>query len=614
MMLKLKFKSLSLFMAGVAWVCGSGTVVAQSVTSQSGAISLNDLSAFQNPGKTWQIVGDVRADLNKANVLKTDKGTGILVNLPSKRNHGQDLLTNFEHGDLDLELDYMMAKGSNSGVYLQGRYEVQLLDSWGATTPKAGDNGGIYERWDESKPEGQKGYQGYPPRQNASRAPGLWQNLKISFQAPRFDASGKKIENAKIIRAELNGVTIHEDVELLGPTRGAMGTGEVAMGPLRFQGDHGALAIRNIKVTNFDKPRPELVDLKYTVYKGRFDKADADYSKTPPEAAGPAGTLTTTVTRIPNEFLIRYTGTLRVKEPGEYSFNMNAAGGGSVMKINNQSVVPVGARTGKVTLPAGDLPFDLVYSKFEQRARPSLGLAVSGPGIREFMLGDVPESNNPVDPILVDAPVTTTLRSFMDLPNDIRVTHAISVGSPEQVHYTYDLDKGMVVQAWRGRFLDATPMWHSRGDGSSRPVGAVQHFGNPVFTLAKLPSPQSAWVTDTAGSGYRPKGYVLDAGNRPTFKYQIYGANVSDAIQVLDNGHGLRRELTVQNPSGEMYARLAEGETIEETGKNMYLVDGKSYYLRLDDAGGAKPVVREANGRKELVVPVQGKLSYSILF
>jgi hypothetical protein len=73
---------------------------------------------------------------------------------------------------LILKLDYMMAKGSNSGIYLQGRYEVQLLDSWGVRNPRPGDNGGIYERWDEARGKGNEGFQGHAPRHNASRAPG----------------------------------------------------------------------------------------------------------------------------------------------------------------------------------------------------------------------------------------------------------------------------------------------------------------------------------------------------------------------------------------------------------------------------------------------------------
>ncbi|WP_317046579.1 3-keto-disaccharide hydrolase [Adhaeribacter arboris] len=518
-----------------------------------------------------------------------------------------------------MELDYMMAKGSNSGIYLQGRYELQLLDSWGVKTPKAGDNGGIYERWDESKPEGQKGYEGYPPRQNASRAPGLWQHVKVAFQAPKFDGSGKKIENARMLRVELNGVTIHEDVELLGPTRGAMANDERATGPLRFQGDHGAVAFRNIKLTSYDKPRPELTNIKYQVYKGKFNN-EPDFSKLTASAEGSLTNLNAAVNSLQNEFIIRYTGTMRVKEPGTYTFNVNGNGGGGLLKINNKPVGSPNRGGGEATLTAGDLPFELLYAKMEADERPGIGLTISGPGIRDFMVGDADASSgrrNTVDPILVDAPTNTILRSFMDLPGQprTRVVHAVSVGSPQKIHYTYDLDKGTVIQVWRGDFLDATPMWHDRGDGSSRPAGMVQRFGPPVFSLAKLGSSQAAWVADSAGTSYRPKGYTLDENDQPTFRYRMYGATVSDAIRVLDNGQGVHREITVQNPvGGELYARLAEGATIEDKANGTYLVDGKSYYLRLDDAKGTKPVVRDANGRKELVVPVKGKVGYSILF
>ena len=618
----------------VGWLLGLGACLAQPAPTPGVAVPLNDLSAFVSPAPNWRIVGSVRADLNKANTLSTEKGTGVLASIPADASFGQkyNLLTNFQHGDADLELDYMMAPKSNSGVYLQGRYEIQLFDSWNVQRPTTTDNGSIYERWDEKRPDGQKGYEGHPPRQNVSRAPGLWQHLKISFQAPRFNANGQKTENARMIRVELNGVLVQDNVELTGPTRSAAFDDEKATGPLMFQGDHGAVAFRNIRYIAYDKPRPELLNLKYSVYKGKYEKeSDYVFGGKAPEAEGATDVLSASVSRIPNEFLIRYTGTLRVAEPGEYRFNLGVPGGGGLLKINNQNVIAPGGwnGSGKATLPKGDLPFELLYSKFVDWAQPALGLSVAGPGVREFAFSTGGSGGGrEVDPIIIDAATNTLLRSFMDMPGEsttpadrpgspggrrLRITHAISVGSPAQVHYTYDLDKGALAQVWRGSFLDATPMWHDRGDGSSRPLGMVQHLGAPVLFLTKLPSAQANWPTDTTGSGYRPKGYVLDESDRPTFRYQSYGASVDDKIRVLDNGQGIRREVSITNPASNTYARLISGNSISPLENGMYLVDGQAY-VRLDDLGGAKPTVRESNGRQELIVPVKGKLIYSILF
>lgn len=594
-------------------VCGFGENGALGQTT----LPLTDMSAFKPASKTWRLAGDVQADLNTANALKPAAGTGVLLNLPTDKEHGQDLYTNMMHGDADVELEYMMAKGSNSGLYLQGRYEVQLLDSWGVRNPKAGDNGGIYERWDDSKPEGQKGYEGHAPRQNVSKAPGLWQKLKISFQAPRFDASGKKTENARILSVSLNGVTIHENVELSGPTRGAMEANEVTSGPLRIQGDHGAVAFRNIKVTAYDKPRPQLSNLKYSIYKGKYQAEPASYASLPPEAEGPSTVLSSGVSNLDNEFLIRYTGTLQVSEPGTYSFNLGVPGGGGALRINNQKVIGMSDWQGKgtVTLPAGNLPFEMVYAKYVDWAKPALGLSIAGPGIREYIASDANAAGgDPVDPILMEASQNTILRSFVDLPVGGRVTHAANVGSNKGLHFTYDLDNGTIVQLWRGAFIDATPMWHDRGDGSSRPRGAVQYFGKPQFTLAALANPSAPWPADTAGSSFRTRGYSLDGEDQPTFKYEIFGAKVQDALRVTPDGQGLQRTLTVDGGAAPLFARLAAGNSIESAGNGLYLIDGKSYYLRIEDAAGSAPVVRDAAGGKELVVLVKGKLSYTILY
>lgn len=622
MNLKLKIITFKRLWAGAVSTAFCFLLSTQVSFAQTTQIPFKDLSHFKDPGKSWSIVGEVEANLEKQNTFNISRGTGILVNQPDKRNAGNDLHTVEEFGDIDLELVYMVSKGSNSGIYFLGQYELQLKDSWGKQVITSGENGGIYERWDESRQEGQKGYQGYAPRQNVSKGPGLWQHLVVSFQAPRFDSEGQKIENAKFLKVELNGVTIQENVELFGPTRGAMSGEEKATGPIRIQGDHGAVAFRNMKVTSYDKPRPELTNLEVRVYEGKFNEAPPRFDSLPPEFEGKAVILTSNLNTKSNQFLIRYTGELNVKEAGEYSFNLETPGGAGLIRINEDEVVPFNGRNdkGTVELPAGVAPFELLYSKYEDWVEPGLGLTVAGPGIREYFISDG-EGNfeEPVDPILVKATENTLLRSFMDLPvnekpGGYRVTHSVNVGSPLNVHYTYDMDYGNLVQLWRGGFLDATPMWYSRGDGSSRPVGAVQHFGVPSLTLSKLDNTSTTWATDTIGSSYRQLGYQLDAQELPTFIYTVYEARIQDAIRPLENGQGIIRTINIQNPGENLYARLVQGEKIEMVSRGLYLIGDKAYYLRLENTGGSKPIVRNVSGKQELIVPVQDQLIYSILF
>ncbi|MDB5279878.1 MAG: hypothetical protein JWR61_4833 [Ferruginibacter sp.] len=578
-------------------------------------LTLSDLGDFKNAGANWHIAGTVKADLTQKNTLNYSTGVGVLVNLPTDAAQ-DDLFTNLQHGDLDIELDYMMAKGSNSGIYLQGRYEVQLLDSWGVLNPHSGDNGGIYERWDDAKPEGKKGYDGHAPRQNVSRAPGLWQHLKISFQAPKFEG-GVKITNAKMIGVTLNGVLIQENVELSGPTRGAVANDEVAEAALRLQGDHGPVAFRNIVLSNYNKGRPSLTGIHYAVYKGKY-VVEPNYNTLKPMMQKAAPIISSAISGLPdNEYILRYTGMLHVQEPGEYNFSINTFGGGGTLKINNATVIPFSNWRGKGTanLAAGDIPFELSYSKYIDWAKPAVGVSIKGPGVREFLVSDANISTgDDADPVLVDAPDNIILRSFMDLPEGGRVVHAVNVGSPEKIHYTYDMDNGMIVQLWRGNFLDATPMWHERGDGSSRPTGAIQYFGKPGLNIAKLTDANARWVTDTSNAGYRAKGYELDEKGRPAFKYLLYGTSVSDATTVTENGQGIHRQISLQDATDNIYMRLATANSIEDMGNGWYLINDQSYYLKLDDAAAAKPLIRGQDGSKELIVPVHKSIGYSILF
>ena len=168
-------------------------------------------------------------------LLSVSPGGHELIN--DTKGHGQslDLYSTEVFGDAIITLEVMVPENSNSGIYVMGEYEVQVLDSFGKdANPGPGDMGAIY------------GAQ--PPRNPKYRKPGEWSQYEIQWQAPRFDAEGKKIANAKFLKVILNGRVIHENVEMTKPTPAGIDGKEKARGPLMFQGNHGPVSYRNIRV------------------------------------------------------------------------------------------------------------------------------------------------------------------------------------------------------------------------------------------------------------------------------------------------------------------------------------------------------------------------------
>ena len=218
-------------------------------TAKRTDLIVTDLSAFREPTGDWQIAGDVAKDPDNEKRLNWKLGTGVAVN--GEKGRTKHLVTKAEHGDCRAHVEFMVPKGSNSGVYFQGRYEIQVLDSWGVAKPGSGDCGGVYERWKDGK-----GYEGTPPKVNASLPPGQWQTFDVWFRAPRFDAAGKKTADARFVKVIHNGKVIHENVKVTGPTRSAMFEDERPTGPLMFQGDHGPVAYRNCWIVTGEVPAP----------------------------------------------------------------------------------------------------------------------------------------------------------------------------------------------------------------------------------------------------------------------------------------------------------------------------------------------------------------------
>ncbi len=207
--------------------------------------------AWRSPAAGWSEAGDARIDPSNPRKLVPVEGRGVVIT--GRVGRARNLVTRERFGDIELHLEFLVPKGSNSGVKFQGLYEIQILDSHGVARPTGKHCGGIYPRA-ELLPRYRYLDDGIAPLVNAARPPGEWQTLDAVFQAPRFDSSGKKTEDARLVRAVLNGQVIHENVPLKTPTGHAWHDREVAEGPLFLQGDHGPVAFRNVRVRPIKPP------------------------------------------------------------------------------------------------------------------------------------------------------------------------------------------------------------------------------------------------------------------------------------------------------------------------------------------------------------------------
>jgi hypothetical protein len=210
--------------------------------------------AWKSPTGDWVEAGSVGLHPEKPNLLAFKPGAGLIVN--GEQGRTRNLVTRQKFGDIEIHLEFLIPKRSNSGVKFEGLYEIQIYDSYGVKNPTASDCGGIYPRA-ELKPKYHHIDKGTPPRTNAARPAGEWQTLDAIFWAPRFDAQGKKAANARLVKVVLNGKLIHENVELKTPTGHAWHNKEVPTGPLLLQADHGPVAFRNVRVRPIAHARNE---------------------------------------------------------------------------------------------------------------------------------------------------------------------------------------------------------------------------------------------------------------------------------------------------------------------------------------------------------------------
>lgn len=573
-------------------------------------LNLDDLKGFKPVAKNWQIVGDVYVDQNKERTFVSSSGTGILLNNPDKDNK-ENLFTTFEHGDIEIEMDVMMPIHSNSGLYFQGRYEVQLYDSWGKEKAEYYDIGGIYQRWDADRQV--KGYEGYPPSINAAKAPGLWQHFKIIFHAPKFDEAGNKIKNAWFEEVWLNGELLHKNQEVSGPTTSATFDDEKNMGPLMIQGDHAGVAIRNIKYKLYEDKKVTLSGLKMKEFEAAYPFIP-DYNALTAERELTTDSISSNMaTGERAKKLLVYNGNMKIPKTGEYLFEMRVRLGGGLLLIDGDTIANLNGdyyhdqpAYGLVALKQGEVPFTLIYNKHRPFWK-GLSLQAEGPGIARHNL-HAPQSfilkPGGGNKITIETNTKTVIQRSFLLHEGEKRTHCISVATPKGINYSFDLSFGSLLQVWKGDFFDATEMWDNRGiEQIGSPIGSpIVIHGNPDFAF--LESEDAIWPdTIPSKTTYKQLGYELDLKGNPSFFTQLDDIMITNRFVPNDSLRKLNRVISM-NANMEIWHKIAEGSIIEKLPDATYAIDDKNYFVNLTSNEKYQTVIRKSTGKDELIIKI----------
>jgi hypothetical protein len=493
----------------------------------------------------------------------------LFANTPSK------MTSKLTTADAKIKFEFMLGQNSEAIFYIQGKHAVVL------------NSGAIQTKDGRLK----------LPNQNASKAAGLWQTLELTFSEASF---GNALTLEKAI---LNDVLIHQ-----GYVFATEGKNE---GSLVFENKVGSIAVRNVEYLKYNKEKPlKLTDLTYELYETfDWDKQFAKKKETPNES-GTATELTKNYGVGFSRFLLVFKGNIDAEKDGSYSLIADYAGKMSLFVDGKELLTNEGEqyrrpRIAYLDLKKGKHPIEVRYNKVWWR--PELGLFAAGPEIRPYALHA--ETSLPTPQAVGEIAVqpkneVEILRSFI-MFNGKKRTHVVSVGSPAGVHYSYDLNQGALLYAWRGDFADVTEMWHERGEPQLlRPAGVQAKFsGKPsVVVLADANAAMPDSLDEYKTLVY--KGYSLDNQGYPVYKYQYNNAEITQKI--TPNNNGVSIDISGNSPN--LYSKLGEGKNIEMIEKGRYLVDNQ--YVIVDPK--SKPIIRNSKVGQEIIMPLNGTFSYSI--
>lgn len=188
-------------------------------------------TTWGDPFENWEAIGwelcSATMSTSDPSKFEINVGNSALVNFFPQSSHFK---SKDSYGDVQFRFSFMLPKGGDSGLYFMSRYELQIADG-----AHCGEVVGVKN-----------------PRREAYRGPGEWHIMRGRFFAPRFDASGKKIRNARFEDISIDSVVVIKSAECEGVTGGALSSVEVKRAPMFFQGDVGRVAIADVRLKPLD--------------------------------------------------------------------------------------------------------------------------------------------------------------------------------------------------------------------------------------------------------------------------------------------------------------------------------------------------------------------------
>lgn len=533
-----------------------------------------DQSLWFKANPEWAAAETVKLVEGATRFEATPASAGPILYYTGKKAESQQLRAQGYLGDCVVRMEFMLPAGAQAGIYLEGRYRVQLAaEGMGGLAPQ------------EEATTADANQSGIPALVNAAGETGIWQTLEAKFRAPRFDDARNKTEDALLVEVKINGKVVQSNTVARGWSRGSESKWHDAGGQTTIAVDSGSLAIRNFSIRRADFDAVKVPDIS-----GQPSNVTKliDFVKLGENSFRGFGCIEchavqrddASVKTGPNLF------GLFMLEPRDRVVASGGEGHRFTIKadraylfrsvrtpIEELAIAEKGPTTGQPFLPVMP-PFapavlsDHVVDAIGSYLATLNEVVNQGPVIRLVKETGVENYN----------PMTDRLQMLVDQavriqrgPMEHVSGRAIHVGQPNGINYTFDPRVLAVAKVWQGGFLDMSGEWLNRGGSGLKPgyesreidlgtaavlLAPLNAKGLPVDFTFKEPKFQ-----DTAAvraSLYNPRdnldllaeidaqflGYSRDSTDPiapPVFNYRV-GTNTV-AVRTIFSADGLVRML-----------------------------------------------------------------------